>query len=685
MQGSAGLCLVVLVGLWGCVTPGSHKVGGLPLSPVSGGHRSGMRLAASGGGGVGAVRAPAAAAASLYLRGGSDAGGGVETVEKQGRRAALDPTGGLYPLPSFVKHRLAVLERAKARIAAAAAASSCAPSPRHITITLPDGATRNGHAFVTCPSTVANGISKQLALASVVAVVDGNLWDMTRPLEESCALEFLTFDDPRAQKVFWHSSAHILGQALEICKNALLATGPPTEDGFFYDVYLPAQADTPAAELPETRGDSAAATGGDILLDASGRAWDGGPEGRVISSDELPELEQIIANISRQNQAFERVELTKDEALDMFQHNPFKLAIIRDKVPDGATCSAYRCGPLIDLCRGPHLPHSGMVKAVSLTKNSAAYWKGRGDSVVLQRVYGVAFPAKKQLKEHLQWREDAKRRDHRIIGRAQGLFFFHELSPGAAFFLPHGTIIYNRLVEMIRAEYARRNYLEVITPTLFNLKLWQTSGHAEHYRKNMFLLSSGAGKAPPPADKQPSAQGDSAGLGEVASKVRAMGVQWDQDAEGSRTAAVGAEEDTMRCEVRGRAGDGEGAESEEFGLKPMNCPGHCLIFGATVRSYRELPLRLADFGVLHRNEPAGALAGLTRVRRFQQDDAHIFCAPGQVQAEIENVLDFIDEVYARTLSPKPQTVHMDPYTRNPAPWTRSLQHHTSSPRQTVSR
>lgn len=295
-----------------------------------------------------------------------------------------EPTGGKYACPAFVQHRLAVLARARARAsAAAAAAGTSAPGP--IAIALPDGSTVQGEAGSTSPMAVANGISKQLASSSVVALVDGELWDMNRPLERSCALEVLPFDDPRAQQVFWHSSAHILGQALELQRGALLVTGPATEEGFFYDVHVAASAPAPHDAMAGTgkgtgpRAGEGAGAGELATLTRGGMC-----DSAVISSEHLLELEHIIANITRQKQPFERVELTKEEALEMFHYNPFKCAIIRDKVPDGGSCTAYRCGPLIDLCRGPHLPHTGVAKAFWLTKNSAAYWKGSAQNVALQ-------------------------------------------------------------------------------------------------------------------------------------------------------------------------------------------------------------------------------------------------------------------------------------------------------------
>merc|ERR1711871_1478266 len=240
--------------------------------------------------------------------------------------------------------------------------------------------------------------------------------------------------------------------------------------------------------------------------------------------------------------------------------------------------TVYRCGPLIDLCMGPHVPNTGKVKAFATVKSSSTNWLGQVTNDPLQRLYGISFPEKAQLKQWQEFQEKAKQRDHRLLGTKQDLFFFHQQSPGSCFWLPHGARVYNKLIHFIRNQYWVRGYEEVITPNIFNMNLWEVSGHAMHYKDAMFTF------------------------------------------------------------------DVEGAE---WGMKPMNCPGHCLLFGHRVRSYRELPIRVADFGVLHRNELSGALTGLTRVRRFQQDDAHIFCTSDQIKEEVIGALDFMRFVYAK--------------------------------------
>ena len=295
-----------------------------------------------------------------------------------------------------------------------------------------------------------------------------------------------------------------------------------------------------------------------------------------MSQNDFSSLETIAKSVIKERQPFERLVVTKEDLLKLFIHNKYKQTIINSKIPDGTSTTVYRCGPLIDLCVGPHVPNTGRVKAFKVMKNSASYFLGDANNDSLQRIYGVSFPDSKLMTEHLKFLEEAAKRDHRKVGRDQELFFFHELSPGSCFWLPHGTRIYNSLVEFIRGEYRKRGYDEVITPNMFNSKLWETSGHWEHYKDDMFAIA---------------------------------------------------------------------VEKETFALKPMNCPSHCLLFKSRERSYRELPWRVADFGVLHRNEFSGALSGLTRVRRFQQDDAHIFCTEDQIGQEITGLFDFLRHVY----------------------------------------
>ncbi|EGD77339.1 threonyl-tRNA synthetase isoform 2 [Salpingoeca rosetta] len=405
-----------------------------------------------------------------------------------------------------------------------------------IKITLPDGKVVDGESWRTTPYDVAKSISEGMANSAVVAKVNDTLFDMTRELEEDCTIKFLFFEDEDGKEVFWHSSAHILGEAMEMYFGGHLCYGPPIANGFFYDM-----------DMGE----------------------------RTVNDADLKAVEKVVNKAVKQKQPFQRLVMTKEDLLRMFEHNPFKQRIIKEKVTEPKT-TVYRCGPLIDLCRGPHIRHTGQVKAFAVTKSSSSYWEGDAGAECLQRVYAISFPKKDQLKEWKKLMEEAAKRDHRKIGREQQLFFFDDLSPGSCFFEPRGARIYRTLMEFMREQYITRGFEEVVTPNIFNKRLWETSGHWQHYAENIFSFE---------------------------------------------------------------------VENETFAMKPMNCPSHCVMFSHRNRSYKELPLRMADFGVLHRNELSGALTGLTRVRRFQQDDAHIFCRPEQIEDEIKGCLAFLNAVY----------------------------------------
>jgi len=490
---------------------------------------------------------------------------GKRTITSSGAdTVGADRIGGDFMMAKdapWLKTRNEVLEQVVQRAQAAMESVEKVP----IQVTLPDGKVIDGTGWVTSPLDIANSISKGLAQATCVSSVryskrlaggpaavmkiddpDGEgaevaseweLWDLARPLEGDCQLKLHKFEDAEGKETFWHSSAHILGEALESLYGARLTHGPPTDAGFFYDSFMGSSAVTPEMTTA---------------------------------------LEKRAKAIADEKQPYERIVVTKEECLALFAANPFKQALISSKLPDGSVTSVYRCGSLVDLCKGPHLPNTSRIKAFTVTKTSATQWLGKAGNDELQRVYGISFPDKKGLAEWKHLQEEAAKRDHRKIGVEQQLLFFDELSPGSCFFLPHGCRLYNRLMQTIREQYWMRGYDEVVTPNMYNLKLWETSGHAAKYKDNMFCLD---------------------------------------------------------------------IEGQEFGLKPMNCPGHCIMFKHTKRSYKELPIRYADFGVLHRNELSGALTGLTRVRRFQQDDAHIFCMVSQIKEEVANVLDMIATVY----------------------------------------
>lgn len=458
--------------------------------------------------------------------------------ERKAAEAGGKGPGSLYlePQPAFIDSRIQLFDELKAKYDAEIANKERKP----IQITLKDGSVKEGTSYETSPMDIATLIGKSFAERQVISKVNGEqLWDLERPLEGDVKLDFLDFEHPEGKAVFWHSSAHVLGESCECHYGCHLSHGPPTDDGFFYDMSI------------------------------------NNGEGAVSQAD-FGNLEKVSTKAIKEKQKFVRLEMTKEDLLKMFSYNKYKVQFISDKIPDGTSTTVYRCGPLIDLCVGPHIPHTGRIKAFKVLKNSSSYFLGDSANDSLQRVYGISFPDKKLMDEHLKFLKEASERDHRKIGKEQELFFFNELSPGSAFWLPHGTRIYNTLTELMRKEYRQRGYEEVITPNMYNSKLWETSGHWGNYKENMFSFD---------------------------------------------------------------------VEKETFGLKPMNCPGHCLIFKSRERSYRELPWRVADFGVIHRNEFSGALSGLTRVRRFQQDDSHIFCTQDQIESEIGGVFDFLQKVY----------------------------------------
>lgn len=473
----------------------------------------------------------------------------------------------ITPQPEFISHRIKLFEQYKARYDA-----FVAQQPRlEIKVALPDGKSLPAIAWETTPMAIAKQISNSLADRLVIARVDGELWDTVRPLEGDCSLELLDFEHPDGKQVFWHSSAHVLGEACERSFGCHLCIGPPLEEGFYYEMKIPANHKVE-----------------DSILASS-------EPGLPITPADYPNLNALAKAVVKEKQPFERLELSKPELLEMFKHNPFKVHLIQNKLADVERTTVYRCGPLIDLCRGPHIPHTGRIKAIQVTRSSSSYFLADSAYASLQRVYGISFPETALMKEYLKGVEEADKRDHRKVGKDQQLFFFHEYSPGCAFFLPHGARVFNRLINFLQGEYRKRGFTEVITPNLFNVSLWKQSGHWDNYRENMFAFN---------ADKH----GD------------------------------------HRCD-EGEQQPQTKEEGTTFALKPMNCPGHCLMFAHRERSYRELPIRFADFGVLHRNELSGTLGGLTRVRRFQQDDAHIFCRPDQIESEIEGCLDFLRHVY----------------------------------------
>ncbi len=407
-----------------------------------------------------------------------------------------------------------------------------------VKITFPDGTSREFEAGITAMK-VAESISPKLAKEVLVASVNGQLYDLTRPINQDCSLELHKWDDPQAKKAFWHSSAHLLAEALQTLYPGIkFGFGPATENGFFYDV-------------------------------------DPG-EGNAIKEGDFPAIEKKMLELARQNNEFVRKEVTKEEAIKIFSatNQTYKIEHINDL--EEGTISTYTQGSFTDLCAGPHIPNTGAIKAIKLTAVAGAYWRGNENNPQLTRVYGVTFPKQKMLDEYLTMLEEAKKRDHRKIGKEMKLFAFSErVGAGLPLWLPDGARLRRRLEEFLRDVQESYGYIPVITPHIGNKALYVTSGHYAKYGKDSF---------------QP-----------------------------------------IHTPIEG----------EEYLLKPMNCPHHCEIYRTEPRSYKDLPLRYAEFGTVYRYEQSGELHGLTRVRGFTQDDSHIFVRPDQIKTEFEKVMDII--------------------------------------------
>lgn len=404
-----------------------------------------------------------------------------------------------------------------------------------INITLPDGSVRKYESGVTGLE-VAKSISEGLARNVLSAKVNGEVWDATRPIETDADVQLLTFRDDDGKATFWHSSAHLMAEALEaLYPGVKFGAGPALENGFYYDIDL-----------------------GD----------------RTLSSNDFEAIEKKMLELARQKNEYLREPISKADAIKYFEEkgDEYKLELI-EKLEDGKI-TLYKQGGFTDLCRGPHIPHTGFIKAIKLTKLSGAYWQNNEENAVMTRVYGITFPKAKELKEYLAMIEEAKKRDHRKLGKELELFMFSEkVGAGLPIWLPKGTALKNRLQDFLTKEQVKRGYQLVSTPHIGHKNLYMTSGHYEKYGEDSF---------------QPI---------------------------------------------------GTPKEGEEFMLKPMNCPHHCEIYAHKPHSYKELPLRIAEFGTVYRYEQSGELHGLSRVRSFTQDDAHLFCTVDQLKDEFIEVLN----------------------------------------------
>ena len=407
-----------------------------------------------------------------------------------------------------------------------------------VSVTLPDGSQRHFDAPVTVHE-VAASIGAGLARAALGARVDGKLVDTSYTIAHDASLAIVTDKSDDALEIIRHSTAHLLAQAVKaLFPSAQVTIGPVIEDGFYYDF---------AFERPFTPEDLAA-------------------------------IEKKMEELAAADIPVERSVMPRDEAVAFFRGmgEEYKAEIIAS-IPQGEDLSLYRQGDFIDLCRGPHVPSTGKLKAFKLTKLAGAYWRGDSRNEMLQRIYGTSWADPKALKAYLHRIEEAERRDHRRIGKKLRLFHTQEEAPGMVFWHPRGWAVYQAIEQYMRAKLQRRGYQEIRTPQVVDFSLWQRSGHADKFAENMFALKS---------------------------------------------------------------------EERDFAVKPMNCPCHVQVFNQGLKSYRDLPLRLAEFGSCHRNEPSGSLHGLMRVRGFTQDDAHIFCTEAQIQAEVAQFIDLLHEVYA---------------------------------------
>ncbi|GAA6513563.1 threonine--tRNA ligase [Phocea massiliensis] len=406
-----------------------------------------------------------------------------------------------------------------------------------INITLKDGVAKEYQAPIT-PIEIAKDLSAGLAKAACAAKVNGELRDLRFPIESDANVSILTFEDAEGKKAFWHTSAHVLAQAVQhLYPEAKLTIGPAVDNGFYYDIDV---------EKP-------------------------------FVAEDLEKIEAEMKKIVKEGEALERFELSGDEAKELMKDNPYKVELIEEHAGKGEKLSFFRQGDFTDLCAGPHLMNTSPIKAIKLTQCTGAYWRGDANNRMLCRVYGISFPKASMLEEHLKMLEEAKKRDHRKLGKELELFDIFEEGPGFPVFLPKGMALRNTLEGYWRELHRKAGYLEIRTPLILNEELWHRSGHWDHYKDNMY------------------------------------------------TTVI---------------------DGEDYAVKPMNCPGGMLVYKSKPRSYRDLPLRMGELGIVHRHELSGALHGLMRVRCFTQDDAHIFMTEDMIKDEIKGVAALIDEVYS---------------------------------------
>ncbi|MDR3136243.1 MAG: threonine--tRNA ligase [Coriobacteriales bacterium] len=450
---------------------------------------------------------------------------------------------------------------------------------------LPDGSAQTLEEGTTAAE-VAARIGPRLAKQALAARVNNKLVDLSSRLEDGDRLEIITTSSPEALGILRHSSAHILAESIwTLWPQARFGVGPAIEDGFYYDIELD----------------------------------------RQLSLDDFSLIEAQMAKIVQKALPFKREIISRNEARQLFASQPLKLELI-DELPANEVLSVYRQGDFFDLCRGPHVPNSGWIKAFKLTKLSGAYWRGDRERQMLQRVYGTAWFSHKDMETYLRRQEEAQKRDHRKLGRELGIFMMNDQAGvGLPLYPPAGARVIRLLQEWLRKQLLARGYEEVITPHIYNAEIWKRSGHYYFYRDNMYFFEVDEG------------EGSANSVGSFSSDPN-----FDFAPVGSSTPGQSG-----AFGENASGGSGSSAASgkhSEYGLKPMNCPGHVLLYANQLRSYRELPLRYFEFGTVYRHELSGVVQGLLRARGFTQDDAHVFCRPDQVLDEVDDILDFIDFV-----------------------------------------
>jgi len=406
-----------------------------------------------------------------------------------------------------------------------------------IKLQFPDGSVKEVEKGKTSEQIIQEAIGEGLLRAAIAVKVNNEIKELTTPITTDCKFQVLTFKDKEGQDILHHSSAHVLAMAVQrLFPNAKLTIGPAIENGFYYDI---------DSEKPFTE-------------------------------EDLKNIEQEAKKIIKEDIPFKRVEVDYSKAKELSKNEPYKLEMIEELKNNGESLSYYYLDNWYDLCRGPHIKSTGKIKAFKLTKISGAYWRADAKNKQLQRIYGISFTSKDEMKEYLRILEEAEKRDHRKIGKELDLYSFHEEAPGMPFFHDKGTYIWNKLVEFVTEIMNERNYEINKTPIILNKSLWLQSGHWDHYKNNMYFTK---------------------------------------------------------------------IDDQDYAVKPMNCPGNILIYKAHQYSYRDLPIRAGEFGLVHRHELSGVLSGLFRVRSFTQDDAHVFCTEEQLDEEIKDLLDFMDVVY----------------------------------------